>query len=179
MKSEVVHVMLKPDTLERGIRDKIVRELEAVAGPVFVATRMRLTLEQIEAIYIRFPNPHSKDFVFNYFTSRDTEHLAFLGSGDLHGIIHRIKGGVRSGTGIRGKYFCNYIRYTKEDVEAWLQGTSSRAEEIDLEMFGRDILHVADNQEDSIRGLQAVMGPRFIDIMLAMSANGDAPFSPK
>ena len=168
MKNEVVHVMLKPDTLERGLRDTIVQELEAVAGPVYLARRMKLTLQQIEAIYSRFPNPHSKAFVFNYFTSRDTEHLALLGEGDLHARIHRIKGGTRSRTGIRGKYFSNYVQYTTEDVEAWLQGTSDRAEEIDLEMFGRDILHVADNQEDSIRGLQAVMGPHFFDKLHSM-----------
>jgi nucleoside diphosphate kinase len=174
MKNEVVHVMLKPDTLERGLRDQIVEELEAVAGPVFIAKRMKLTLQQIAAIYSRFPNPHSRSFVFNYFTSRDTEHLAFLGGEDLHQRIHKMKGRTGSGAGIRGKYFSNYVHYTKADINEWLQGTSSRAEEIDVEMFGRDILHVADNQADSIRGLQAVMGPHFADILRAMSEYPDA-----
>lgn len=169
MNTEVVHVMLKPDTLERGLRDTILAEIEAVAGPVFLSRRLRLTLEQIAAIYSRFPNPHSKEFVFNYFTSRDTEHLAFVGTGDLHARIHRLKGKTGSTIGIRGKYFSNYIHYSEADLEAWLRGTSSRAEEIDIEMFGRDILHVADNQEDSIRGLQAVMGPQFADILRVIS----------
>jgi nucleoside diphosphate kinase len=171
MKTEVVHVMLKPDTLARGLRDTIVGEIEAVAGPVFLAKRMRLTLEQISEIYSRFPNPHSRRFVFNYFTSSDTEHLVFVGSEGLHMRVHKIKGRTGSVEGIRGKYFSDYVHYTKEDVDAWLAGTSDRAEEIDVEMFGRDILHVADNQEDSIRGLKAVLGPQFTEIARALSEN--------
>lgn len=168
MTLEAVHVMLKPDTLARGLRDTIVWELESVAGPVFWARRLRLTLHQIETIYSRFPNPHSRTFVFNYFTSKDTEHLAFVGAGDLHARVHKIKGRTGSGVGIRGKYFSDYIHYTEEEVEEWLRGASTRAEEIDVEMFGRDILHVADNQEDSIRGLQVVMGADFASIAEAM-----------
>ena len=171
MKIEVVHVMLKPDTLARGLRDTIVKELETVAGPVFLAKRMRLTLEQISEVYSRFPNPHSRKFVFNYFTSGDTEHLAFVGTDDLHLRIHKTKGKTGSGLGIRGKYFSDYVHYTKKDVDSWLLGTSDRAEEIDVEMFGRDILHVADNQEDSIRGLKAVLGPGFIEIARALEGD--------
>lgn len=168
MKTEVVHVMLKPDTLARGLRDDIIGELEAVAGPVFLAKRTRLTLEQISEIYSRFPNPHSRRFVFNYFTSRDTEHLIFLGTEGLHSRIHKIKGRTTSGEGIRGKYFSDYVHYSRADIEDWLAGTSDRPEEIDIEMFGRDILHVADNQEDSIRGIKAVLGPQFNDFIGAL-----------
>lgn len=175
MKTEMVHVMLKPDTLARGLRDTIVGELEAVAGPVFLAKRLKLNLEQISQIYSRFPNPHSRRFVFNYFTSSDTEHLIFFGTKGLHARIHTIKGRTGSGIGIRGKYFSDHVHYSEADVEAWLAGTSDRAEEIDVEMFGRDILHVADNQEDSIRGLKAVLGSQFVEIARALGDDQPHP----
>lgn len=167
MKNEVVHVMLKPDTLERGIRDAIVAELEAVAGRVAFSVKLVLDHSQIQAIYSRFPNPLSKAFVFNYFTSRQTEHLVFVGPEGLHRTIHKVKGKTGSGMGIRGKYFSEYVHYTQTDVDKWLQGTSDRAEEIDLEMFGRDILHVADDQADSMQGIEAVFGQAFLEIRLA------------
>lgn len=170
MRREVVHVMLKPDTLERGLRDVIVAELEGIAGPVFASKKLILGRHQIEEIYSRFPNPYSKAFVFNYFTSQYTEHLAFLGEGDLHDRIHKAKGRTGSGVGIRGRYFSDYVHYTQLDIEKWLEGTSDRAEEIDVEMFGRDILHVADNQVDSMRGLEAVMGSVFDEILQTMSS---------
>jgi nucleoside diphosphate kinase len=167
MKLEVVHVMLKPDTLARGIRNLIVAELEAVAGTVAFSKTLVLDHSQISAIYNRFPNPLSKAFVFNYFISMPTEHLVFVGPEGLHSAVHAVKGKTGSGRGIRGKYFSDYVHYSQRDIERWLQGTSDQAEEIDLEMFGRDILHVADDQTDSLRGLEAVFGPEYHEIRRA------------
>ena len=154
---EVVHVMLKPDTLSSGLRETILEQLGVSGGKVVVSKRLTLTLDQIEAIYPNFPNPRAKPFVFAYFTSRETEHLAFAGDVGLHGRLHAAKGQTGTDRGIRGKYYTRYTRLSQTELDEWLRGTLPEAVDIDLEMFGRDILHVADNQEDSLRGLQAIL----------------------
>lgn len=149
--------MLKPDTLSSDLRETILRELSLSGGKIVVSKRLTLTLAQIEAIYPNFPNPRAKPFVFAYFTSRETEHFAFAGDVGLHGRLHAAKGQTGTGKGIRGKYYTRYTRLSRAELDEWLNGTLPEAVDIDLEMFGRDILHVADNQEDSLRGLHAIL----------------------
>lgn len=158
MNTELVHVMLKPDTLMSGLRAIVLDELEETGGRIVATKRLVLETSQIEAIYPDFPNARAKPFVFAYFTSRETEHFAFAGETGLHLRLHASKGQTGTVRGIRGKYYSRYTRLSQAELDEWLCGTLPEAAEIDLEMFGRDILHVADNQRDSLRGLAAVMG---------------------
>lgn len=158
MKKELVHAMLKPDALEYGLRDTVIAELQQEGQcEVIVSRRLILDSSQIEAIYSRFSNKRAKPVVFNYFTSRETEHLAIGGGPGLHHHLDVVKGQTGTGRGIRGKYYTRYTRLSPEELEEWLAGTLVNATDIDLEMFGRDILHVADTIEDSLRGLREIM----------------------
>jgi hypothetical protein len=154
---EIVHVMLKPDTLASGLRETVLRELEKSGGRYVVSSRLTLNLSQIEAIYPHFPNPRAKPFIFAYFTTRETEHFAFVGHLGLHCRMHEAKGKTGSGRGIRGRYYTRYTHLSQSELDEWLHGTLPATAEIDLEMFGRDILHIADNAVDSLRGLNAIM----------------------
>jgi hypothetical protein len=156
--AELAHVMLKPDTLKSGLRDVVLRELVECAGPPVASLKLTLSLYQIEAVYPKFPNLRAKPFIFKYFTTEQTEHFAFHGKPGLHQRLHETKGRTGSGKGIRGKYYTRYTRLSPSELDQWLQGTLASEAEIDLEMFGRDILHVADNPVDSLRGLNAVIG---------------------
>ena len=168
MHSELAHVMLKPDTLASGLSETVLRELGQCGGRILAAKRLTLTLAQIDAIYPNFPNPRAKPFVFAYFTSRETEHFAFAGDPGLHHRLHEAKGRTGTGRGIRGKYYTRYTRLSQAELDEWLAGTRAESAQIDLEMFGRDILHVADNSADSLRGLRAVMNEQDIEMIREM-----------
>lgn len=153
---EVVHVMLKPETVYSPIRDLVLGELRQSGGTIFWSRRLVLDVAQISAIYPDFPNQRAKPYIFKYFTSRETEHFAFGGTAGLHRRMNEAKGWTGTGKGIRGKYYKNFTRLSESALNEWLCGTSPEEAEIDLEMFAKDILHVADSPADSLRGLHAV-----------------------
>lgn len=153
---EIVHVMLKPDTLEFGMRDTILAELVSIGGKLVASKRLILNLSQISEIYSDLDNERAKKAVFHYFTTRETEHLAFIGEAGIHQKYQQSKG--RPGKhGIRGKYYTRYTKLTPEELDSWFKGTLINIEAIDLEMFGRDILHVPNSVEKSKRDLLIVL----------------------
>ena len=54
MQKELVHVMLKPDTLEFGLRDIVIRELQKEECEIVASKRLILSFSQISSIYPRF-----------------------------------------------------------------------------------------------------------------------------
>lgn len=156
MDQEIVHVMLKPDTLEFGMRDVILSELLSIGGKLVAEKRLVLSLAQISEIYSDFDNERAKKAVFHYFTTRETEHLAFVGEPGIHQKYQQSKGRPGKG-GIRGKYYTRYTQLTPEELDDWFRGTLVNLEAIDLEMFARDILHVPNSVEKSKRGLSIVL----------------------
>lgn len=152
--------MLKPDALEYGLRETILAELQQEGEcEIITSVKLIMNMSQIEAIYPRFKDKRAKPAVFAYFTSHETEHLAIMGEPGLYERLDAVKGQTGTGRGIRGKYYTRYTRLTPEELEKWLKGTLINIGDIDLEMFGRDILHVADTIEDSLRGLSVIMSP--------------------
>ncbi len=158
MSEELVHIMLKPDTLESGMRDTILEEILRIGGKLIASKKTVLSLSQISQIYPDFVNLRAKDTVFQYFTTRETEHLALVGEKGIHQTYQTSKGKPGQG-GIRGKYYTRYTKLTKEELADWFKGTLFNIEAIDLEMFARDILHVPNSPERSRRGLIAVLDP--------------------
>lgn len=156
MNQEIVHVMLKPDTLEFGMRDVILSELLNLGGMLVATKRLVLSLVQISEIYFDFDNERAKKAVFQYFVTRETEHLAFVGEPGIHQKYQQAKGKPGRG-GIRGKYYTRYSKLTPEELADWFRGTLVNIEGIDLEMFARDILHVPNSVERSKRDLLIVL----------------------
>lgn len=167
---EVAHAMLKPDALECGLREIVINELLQGDCEIIASKRLILDLGQISAIYSHFSNLRAKPVVFAYFTSRETEHLALVGAVGLHDRLDVIKGQTGSGKGIRGKYYTRYTRLSDSELSEWLSGTLSNVEDIDLEMFGRDILHVSDTPSDSVRGLKTILLPSQLELIRQMGA---------
>lgn len=165
MRKELVHMVLKPDALEFGLRDSIVQELQQEEGVIVASRRLILSVSQIESIYPNFLNVRAKPVVFAYFTSRETEHFAIIGPPGLHERLDVFKGQTGTGQGIRGKYYTRYTKLSHSELQEWLSGTLSNAEDIDLEMFGRDIIHTADTQAESISGLKAILLPSQIELI--------------
>ena len=159
MVSEIVHVMLKPDTLEFGMRDTILRELLAVGGELVFAKKLVLNLKQIADIYPYFDNDRAKPTVFHYFTTRETEHLAFVGIPGIHLKYQKAKGKTGTGVGIKGKYYTRYTKLTEAELKSWFEGTLLNMEAVDLQMFGRDIIHVPNCPSESVNDLLSILDP--------------------
>ncbi len=159
MLDEIVHIMLKPDTLECGIRNVILDELLKVGGSLIFSKRLVLTMSQISVIYPHFGNERAKGAVFHYFTSRETEHLAFGGPKGIHARYQEAKGKTGTGIGIKGKYYTRYTKLTEDELRKWFDGTLENIQDIDLEMFGRDILHIPNSPEESINDIFSVFEP--------------------
>jgi len=168
--TEIVHVMLKPDTLERCIRDSVLEDLIAIGGRIILSKKIVLNYEQISEIYPNFKNARAKSTVFKYFTSYETEHLAFVGEKGIHKKYQASKGRPGAG-GIRGKYYTKYTELSPSDLDLWLAGLGTNLEDIDLEMFGYDILHVPDSPKHSQRGLIAVFGDHYLLALNGVTKN--------
>jgi len=164
MDQEIVHVMLKPDTLESGMRDVIIAELIGIGGALVTSKRLVLNFAQISEIYFDFDNERAKKAVFHYFMSRETEHLAFIGEHGIHQRYQHSKGRPGKG-GIRGKYYTRYTKLTSDELASWFKGTLANLEDIDMEMFARDILHVPNSVERSKRGLSIVLDRNQIQLI--------------
>lgn len=159
MDNEIVHVMLKPDTLEFGMREVILNELLGVGGTLLLSKRLVLSMRQISDIYPYFDNERAKDVVFRYFTTRETEHLAFVGPVGIHARYQQAKGKTGTGMGIKGRHYTRYTMLTKSELAHWFEGTLENIGNIDLEMFARDILHIPNSPEESVNGLLSILDP--------------------
>lgn len=157
--------MLKPDTLETGMRQVILDELLAVGGELICLKRLVLNLDQIKEIYSDFNNDRAEQAVFHYFTSRETEHLVFAGLPGIHRKYQDAKGKTGTGIGIKGRHYTRYTRLSGEELKAWFEGTLLNIEAIDLEMFGRDILHVPNSPSESIRSALSVFQHSEIEVL--------------
>lgn len=153
---EIVHVMLKPDALEYGMVDKLISEIEALGGKVIFQKRMKLSLEQLRIIYFDFNYPTAEEKVFSYLTGNDTYHLAVVGHTGLHDVLNHTKGKTGSKEGLRGKYVTWYTPLDKTAWEEWRKGIHPNQTQINLELFCRNLLHVAPNQTASLNGLYSV-----------------------
>lgn len=153
---EFVYVMLKPDTLEFKIRDIILKELVNVGGQLIASKTLILNLDQISIIYSEFPNERAKKAVFHYFTTRKTEHLIFMGEKGIHEKYQIAKGKTGTGIGIKGRHYTRYTKLTPIELEQWFEGTLTDIYDIDLEMFGRDILHIPNSPDESRSSIQAI-----------------------
>ncbi len=153
---EIVHVMLKPDALEHGLEETLIGEFEQLGGHVVFQKRMKLSMEQLRVIYYDFDYPAAEEKVFKYLTENETHHVALAGSAGLHNLLNQAKGKTGSGKGLRGKYV---TWYTPLDTVAWNQwrgGEHPQQGTIDLELFCRNLLHVASNQTASLNGLRMI-----------------------
>ena len=154
--AEIVHVMLKPDALEHDLEMTLLEELELLGGRIVFQKRMRLSMEQLRIIYYDFDYPAAEERVFGYLTDNDTHHLAVAGPVGFHEHLNRAKGKTGSGKGLRGKYV---TWYTLLDAVAWDQWRSREHPQqdlIDLELFCRNLLHVAPTQEASLNGFRMI-----------------------
>lgn len=165
MQEEFVYVMLKPDTLETGMRQVVLDELLAVGGEPVCSKRLILRLDQIMEIYSDFNNERAKRAVFHYFTHRETEHFVFAGLPGIHLKYQNAKGKTGTGVGIKGRHYTRYTRLSAEELNAWFEGTLLNTEVIDLEMFGRDILHIPNSPPESIRSILSVFSSSEIEVL--------------
>lgn len=156
---EIVHVMLKPDSLEAGLRDDILKEIMNCGCELVLSKKLTLNLNQIESIYSNFEDKKAKTAVLAFYISKPTEHLVFCGEKGLHDLILDIKGSMINKTGIRGKYVSRE-KMTRDELISIVDGVLPKAKEsvdyIDFNFFGIDILHSADDQNESCRAICSV-----------------------
>lgn len=154
---ELVHVMLKPDTLLSNNEKKVIDDLLTVGGKLIFERQMNLNKKQIETIYFDFSFDPARKLVFDYLTKNQTIHLAFAGPIGLHNKFNAIKGVTGGKSGLRAKYVKNYTKLDKEAFDLWVSSNHPKQDIISLEMFCCNVLHVASNPSASINGLRSLM----------------------
>ena len=155
---ELVYVMLKPDALEHGLEDAVTNDLELLGGVLCAQLTCRLSQEQIHVIYHDFNHPKSQEMVFNYLTENATTHLVFHCPPNSHELFNAAKGETGTNEGLRGKYVTWYTPLDEAARDGWLRGEHGMQDKISLEMFCRNLLHVAPEPETSVRSIEAVFG---------------------
>ncbi|MCX6155155.1 MAG: NUDIX hydrolase [Candidatus Kapabacteria bacterium] len=154
--SELVHVVLKPDALEYGLEDVLVKEFENFGAVLIAKKRKRLNLSDFSIIYHDFSHESSRQMVSTYLTENDTVHLALVGKPGMHKILNANKGKTSGGVGLRGKYIKWHTQLSESDWQDWLAGKHSNQDKISLEMFCRNLIHISPDVHTSLRGLEAV-----------------------
>ncbi len=155
---EMVHVMLKPDTVQCGNEESVIVDLLEAGGTLVYQKKMSLSLNQIEIIYFDFAFDSARDLVFRYLTENQTVHLAFIGPVGLHVRMNELKGRTGETAGLRGKYVKSYTRLAGEMFQMWVDGNHPEQDAINLEMFCSNVLHVAPNIRASHAGLRCILG---------------------
>lgn len=160
---EIVHVMLKPDALEFGLKKKILKEITKHGYKIVMSKKLVLNLWQIESIYSNFEDTDAKPAVLAFYISKPTEHFVFIGEKGLHDHLLEIKGSMISKTGIRGKYVSRK-KMSKKELQKIVSGVLPNAKKavnyIDFNFFGIDILHSADDQEESCRAIRSIFNEK-------------------
>lgn len=156
--AELIHVMLKPDSLENKVDGEVIKDLELMGGELIAKKMVQLSRNQVETIYFDFTHDRSRELVFNYLAENNTLHLVFIGQAGIHEIFNRAKGKTGTKEGLRGKYITWYTPLNHQSRKLWFEGKLNNQREVDLEMFCRNLLHVAPDPEASIRGILSVFG---------------------
>lgn len=154
---EMVHVMLKPDTVQCGNEESVIADLIEAGGTLVYQKKMSLSLDQIKVIYFDFTFDSARDLVFRYLTENQTVHLAFVGPVGLHVRMNELKGKTGGSTGLRGRYIKNYTRVVGEMFQMWVDGNHPDQDAISLEMFCCNVLHVAPDARASYAGLRSIL----------------------
>lgn len=155
--TELVHVMLKPDTVQLRNEDSVVADLVEAGGSVVFRKKLHLNLDQIKIIYSDFSFDSARDLVFNYLTEHPTTHLALVGPTGFHKKLNDLKGKTGGSSGLRSKYVKQYTELDTSSFNCWIQGNHPNQNAISLEMFCNNVLHVASDQEASLLGLSSIL----------------------
>lgn len=156
-RSEMVHVMLKPDTLEANNQERVISDLILAGGNLVFREKLRLTKDQLSTIYFDFSFENARELVFDYLTQNETEHLVFTGKPGLHKIFNNLKGKTGGSTGLRSKYVGKYTKLDKKAFQEWLSGNHPSQNTISLEMFCCNVLHVATTPVASNKAIKSIL----------------------
>jgi 8-oxo-dGTP pyrophosphatase MutT (NUDIX family) len=156
-RSEMVHVMLKPDTLFAKNQDQIISDLVVAGGTLVFRKEMMLNYDQVGIIYSDFYFESARKIVFDYLTMNNTEQLVFTGKPGLHEVFNKLKGKTGGDTGLRSKYVKSYTKLDKRSFQEWLSGNHFEQDKISLEMFCCNALHVASNIFSSNNGIKSIL----------------------
>jgi 8-oxo-dGTP pyrophosphatase MutT (NUDIX family)/nucleoside diphosphate kinase len=155
--AEMVYVMIKPDCLENKLEDRVIQELINLGGILVFKKRLKLSLEKIKVIYFDFTFDSAKDLVFDYLSENETIQLAFIGNKGITEKFNKAKGQTGSGYGLRGKYIKKYIKINEDEFNLWLKNKHPEQERLNLEMFCRNLIHVAPTIEASKKSLKIIL----------------------
>lgn len=155
--TELVYAMIKPDCLENGLENSVINDLIDLGGTLVFKKKLRLSLEKVKVIYFDFTFDSAKDLVFSYLSEKETLHLAFVGEKGITEKFNQAKGITGSGEGLRAKYIKEYTKINKEEFNLWLENKHPKQDEVNLEMFCRNLIHVAPTIEASRKSLEMVL----------------------
>lgn len=158
--NELVHVMLKPDAVERQLEDLIISDLLAEGGKLIFRKKIKLSIEQVKIIYSDFSFKSAEQQFFEFLTQSETLHLAFVGKPGLHDKYNSLKGSTKEKTGVRGKYISEIIQLTEAEYQTWLSGKHEKQSEINMEMFCKNLIHVAPDKLASKKDLENIFTKR-------------------
>ena len=155
-------VLFKPDSVTTGLDlplgEYIQQELERSTGkPVglFAFTQLCLDSETVGRLYQKLAIGMYFHDIVEHLTSGPVS-LVLVASKDAPQELNRLKGSVRRGTGIRGKFSVSpYVGVDLADPAVGLD--TGRARDINTHLYVANLLHVPDNCEDTKRVIELLL----------------------
>lgn len=151
-------VIFKPDatvsSLDIPIEQFMKEELERISGrPVstFAYLQIRLDKDMIPKLYPEQRTEQYLRYIEDNLTAGPINLVLFV-TKDAPQELNRLKGSVRTGSGVRGK-FAMTEAIPGEKLELWKNGMLNEEEtrKIGIELFAKSLIHVPDDKEDTKR----------------------------
>ncbi|MFA5828417.1 MAG: hypothetical protein WC841_03635 [Candidatus Shapirobacteria bacterium] len=167
-------VLFKPDAtkslLDLPIMEYIERELEESTGQtvgLFAFCLKKVKPGEVRKLYPEERNEQYLKYIQDHFSGGDV-YVVLVAARNAPESLNRIKGSIRTGSGIRGN-FCQNAPIGEESMDDWKAGKldPDTTRRIGIELFAANLVHVPDDREGTIRAIELLYPPKEIDKMRA------------
>ncbi|MFA6593902.1 MAG: nucleoside-diphosphate kinase [Candidatus Buchananbacteria bacterium] len=158
-KKEVAFAFIKPDffadlpTIEEIIRD---HGLE-----IIYRDQIRLSPQTVDLIYQEVKNEHFFEAMKDYLISHDVVVMLVGGEGvEAQRVLLSLKKD-QGKDGVIRERLQKHPQVSGEELALWESGQHPRQNELSVVLTQKNVLHTADNAEEALAGLKAILGPKF------------------
>jgi nucleoside diphosphate kinase len=168
-KRDLAFAFLKPDFLDD--LPAIERILKENGLDIIYKTKLRLSPEQVDAIYREARDKPFYEAMKRYLTEKDVLILLIYGQNvDAQTVLNNLKKAGDKDGPIRKK-FQKEPTLSAEDIALWEKGEHPNQDEISIILTQKNVIHTSDTNEEAIENLKMLLGDRF----KAMQMRGNLP----
>lgn len=171
-KNAIGMVLFKPDStnylLELPIRDFIKTELEKVTQKkveFFGFTEIQIKPEDVKKLYPEENHEKFIKYIQDHFETGPIG-LVLVAAKDAPQLLNKLKGSVRTGEGVRGK-FSNSKPIDDKTLEMWKGGELDplTTKQIGIDLFASNLIHVPDDKNDTMRVMELLIPKHELDLL--------------